>query len=178
VCGALEQWYGAYCRIKWLTDIFVGSKKVCGILSEGISNFENGQVEAVVVGIGVNVVDAGFPPELAGIAGAVLAEGDAASTVAKSPNRNSLAAEIVARLLDLFSTSNKLAETMSEYRRRSLTVGSEVTVYPVAGDDSGAFKARAVDITDDAELVVETDSGERRILKSGEVSQAHLSTNA
>jgi BirA family biotin operon repressor/biotin-[acetyl-CoA-carboxylase] ligase len=63
---------------------------------------------------------------------------------------------------------------MSEYRRRSLTVGSEVTVFPVAGDESGAFNARAVEITDDVCLVVETESGERRILKSGEVRQSRV----
>jgi biotin-(acetyl-CoA carboxylase) ligase len=60
---------------------------------------------------------------------------------------------------------------MSEYRARSLTVGSEVTVFPIAGDGLGAFNARAVGITDDAELVVETESGERRVLKAGEVRQ-------
>jgi BirA family biotin operon repressor/biotin-[acetyl-CoA-carboxylase] ligase len=174
VCGALEQLYSADCRIKWVNDIFVGGKKVCGILSEGISNFENGQVEAVVVGIGINVVDAGFPPELSEIAGAVLDAGDNVSTAAKTPDRNSLAAEIIARLLDLFSNPGRQVETMCEYRRRSLTVGSEVTVYPVAGDESETLKARAVDITDDAELVVETESGERRILKAGEVRQACL----
>jgi BirA family biotin operon repressor/biotin-[acetyl-CoA-carboxylase] ligase len=158
-----------------VNDIFVGGKKVCGILSEGISNFENGQVEAVVIGIGINVVDAGFPPELAKIAGAVLGEsGAGANNVAKYPNRNSLASQIIARLLDLFSSPGKQAETMREYRVRSLTVDTEVTVYPVAGDELGVFTAHAVGITDNAELVVETESGERRILKAGEVRQTRL----
>jgi BirA family biotin operon repressor/biotin-[acetyl-CoA-carboxylase] ligase len=174
VCVALEQLYSVDCRIKWVNDIYVGGKKVCGILSEGISNFENGQVEAVVVGIGVNVVDAGFPPELAGIAGAVLDDSGDVSIVAKFPDRNRLAAEIIARLLGLFSNHDKQAATMSEYRTRSLTIGTEVTVFPVAGDETGAFKARAVDITDDAELVVEAESGERRFLKAGEVQYSRI----
>jgi BirA family biotin operon repressor/biotin-[acetyl-CoA-carboxylase] ligase len=164
VCASLEGLYGVECRIKWVNDIFVNGKKVCGILSEGVSNFETGQVESVVVGIGVNVREAkeGFPGEIQRIAGSVLGKKGAV-------NRNQLAAEIVVRLLELFEGADILA-MMREYRRRSLTLGSEIIVYPVAGDKASSFRARAVGITDEAELVVETDSGERRTLKAGEVS--------
>jgi BirA family biotin operon repressor/biotin-[acetyl-CoA-carboxylase] ligase len=171
VCGALEHLYGVDCRIKWVNDILVSGKKVCGILTEGICNPVNGQVETVVVGIGINVIDAGFPPELTEIAGAVLKEHGTASISATPPSRNRLATEIISRLRDLFSSPGKQEEAMGEYRDRSATVGSFVIVYPVAGDDKGAFKAKAVGITTDAALIVETENGERRILTAGEVGK-------
>jgi BirA family biotin operon repressor/biotin-[acetyl-CoA-carboxylase] ligase len=171
VCASLEGLYGVECRIKWVNDIFVNGKKVCGILSEGVSNFETGQVESVVVGLGVNIREAkdGFPGEISKIAGGVLGKGGMRNEEGGIAPRNRLAAEIVFRLLELFEGADTLA-MMGEYRRRSLTLGSEIIVYPVAGDEASSFRARAVGITDEAELVVETDSGEQRTLKAGEVS--------
>jgi len=72
VCRMLERYCGVRPRIKWVNDILVGSKKVCGILCEAVCG-QDGSVGAVIVGVGVNTQDEGyvFPDELKGIAGAV-----------------------------------------------------------------------------------------------------------
>ena len=48
--------------LKWPNDVLIDGKKVCGILTE--MNSEATQVRHIVVGIGINVNQASFPPEL------------------------------------------------------------------------------------------------------------------
>ena len=59
--------------IKWVNDIFIDGLKVCGILTEGAFNMENGGLDYAIVGIGINVLppEGGFPEELKNIAGAI-----------------------------------------------------------------------------------------------------------
>lgn len=66
-------------EIKWVNDLLLDSKKVCGILAEGaplrsVSNTSPNAfaaIEYIVIGIGINLSDSGFPSELAGIAGSL-----------------------------------------------------------------------------------------------------------
>lgn len=54
--------HGVEARIKWPNDIWVGDKKICGIL---IENVLNGQyVGASIIGIGLNINETGWPEEL------------------------------------------------------------------------------------------------------------------
>ncbi len=170
---AVERLTGTECHIKWVNDVFCGGKKVCGILSEGISSFETGRVESLVTGIGINVrrPPDDFPAEIRGIAGALFG-GASNQPVPPANFRNNMAAQVLHYLFGFFeglSSDETWGGVMSEYRRRSLVLGQEITVYPVAGDSSSAFRARAVDIDADAALVVETGTGEWRTLHSGEV---------
>lgn len=54
--------------IKWVNDIYIDDRKVCGILTEGELELESGQMKYLVVGIGLNVNNPDFPPELASLA--------------------------------------------------------------------------------------------------------------
>lgn len=54
--------YGLTPDIKWVNDIHVDEKKICGILAETAETKEG---IAVVVGVGVNLTSANFPPEIA-----------------------------------------------------------------------------------------------------------------
>ncbi|MDR3311918.1 MAG: biotin--[acetyl-CoA-carboxylase] ligase [Spirochaetaceae bacterium] len=175
VCMALGDLYNADCRIKWVNDIFLKGKKVCGILCEGIGGLETGRVEAVVAGIGINLREpsGGFPPEIAHVAGAVLTEAASAGWLIPT-RRNELAAAVIRYALKFFSDENLRPAMLEEYRRRSLILGREVTVHPLAGvsadGEDGSYRARAVAITDDAALVVQTPDGGQRVLQAGEVS--------
>lgn len=51
--------------LKWPNDVLIDGKKVCGILTE--MNSEATQVRFIVVGIGINVNQKTFPPELGAI---------------------------------------------------------------------------------------------------------------
>ena len=53
-------------RIKWVNDLFLNGRKLCGILTEGGASLESGLLEQVVIGIGINIrhTKTAFPPEL------------------------------------------------------------------------------------------------------------------
>ena len=75
VCRALEA-CGVQPGIKWTNDLVLGTKKLCGILTELTVEAETGTVDSIVAGIGVNVRQRpeDFPPELRAIAGSVRSE--------------------------------------------------------------------------------------------------------
>ncbi|AEE17926.1 biotin--[acetyl-CoA-carboxylase] ligase [Treponema brennaborense] len=192
VCRALSRVYGVDARIKWVNDVFLHGKKICGILTEGVSNFETGIIEAAVVGIGVNIAESGdgFPDQIARVAGTVLpSAGDEPAAASGGLRRNELAAALVYEVMRALDESGGYAAesataertavdtgasvnpVMREYRERSLfTGGQELTVFPLAGDASSGYAARFVSIDDGARLIVELPDGTRRALGSGEVT--------
>ena len=175
VCRALDC-FGVQSQIKWVNDIFVRGKKVCGILTEGIVNMERRTVDAVVVGIGINVKTGkdGFPEELRHIAGSLIPEQDkktlpsapaAAASATLVIDRNELAAAVISELLGAFSGNTPFVTLMQEYKKRSLILGKKICV----ASEQGEYTALAVDITDEAHLIVETENKEQKELLSGEV---------
>ena len=84
--------------IKWVNDLYYQGKKVCGILTEAVTDFESGEIQFAVVGLGLTLYEPenGFPPELTDIAGALYKHCQEAVAV----NRNQLAAAIVNCLLE------------------------------------------------------------------------------
>jgi BirA family transcriptional regulator, biotin operon repressor / biotin---[acetyl-CoA-carboxylase] ligase len=169
VCRAVESCYGAACQIKWVNDVFAGGKKICGILTEGISNFETGIIEAAIVGIGINLSDSGFSPELANVAGSI--EGALKASVCDIPrvSRNVLTAHVAAELLALFDSGDS-SGMLDEYRKRSFLTGKTLFVNPAAGMTGTPYKAKVTGISDDAGLVVQLEDGSTKTLHSGEVS--------
>ncbi len=74
VCRAIQQTCGAVCGIKWCNDVVLNGKKLCGILTES-SLRPDGGAEWLVVGIGVNVAQTAFPPDIADIAASLAMQG-------------------------------------------------------------------------------------------------------
>ena len=70
---AIEEVSGRRTAVKWVNDILLDGRKVCGILTEGSVDPLTGLLRYAVVGIGVNITPPpdGFPPELRTVAGAV-----------------------------------------------------------------------------------------------------------
>ena len=54
---------GINCKIKWPNDIYVGNKKICGMLIENKLD-SGGMVAHSIIGIGININQTAFPPEL------------------------------------------------------------------------------------------------------------------
>src|SRR3712207_2453944 len=71
VCKAIEEVSGVRAKIKWVNDIFVGGKKVCGILTEAQTNFETGKINGLVIGIGINCFSNNMPEDIQNIAGSI-----------------------------------------------------------------------------------------------------------
>lgn len=147
--------FGVKSNIKWVNDIFIDTKKVCGILTEGIINMETGRISAFIVGIGVNVKDSLFPDDLQHIAGSV---NNADLT------RNALLSSILNHLFLVF-LAKETDVIMQEYKTRSFLIGKKIQVI----DANQNYEAFVVDITPQAHLVVKTDNGELKTLVSGEV---------
>ncbi|MEA3440118.1 MAG: biotin--[acetyl-CoA-carboxylase] ligase [Chloroflexota bacterium] len=59
VCDALDQNYGLDAHIKWPNDVLVGGRKICGVLSE--ASWLGDRLQAVILGVGVNVLQDGVP---------------------------------------------------------------------------------------------------------------------
>lgn len=165
VCRALKCVYGADASIKWVNDVFLRGKKVCGILTEGVTNFETGRIDSAVVGIGINILPGSFPPELADAAGAVFDDGNA------DTKRSALAAGVITGVLGIYTSGEGgIAEAMEEYRGRSLLTGMTITVSPVINQTEKNYTAVVQGVTDDAKLIVKTGDGRIRALESGEVT--------
>ena len=70
VCRMLERHCDGRPQIKWVNDILVDGKKVCGILCEAVCG-PTGRIGAVIVGVGVNTGQCPFPEDIRDIAGTV-----------------------------------------------------------------------------------------------------------
>ncbi len=162
VCETIEELSGLETQIKWVNDVLIAGKKVCGILTEGSLDCESGQLSYAVVGVGVNtaVPKGDFPPALRQIAGAVFGED-------RPPMlRSRLAAGILDRLMAYCVKPDDPA-VFEAYRRRSLVPGREITVLS-PGREPEAATALALDT--DFGLLVRLPDGSVKKLSSGEVS--------
>jgi BirA family transcriptional regulator, biotin operon repressor / biotin---[acetyl-CoA-carboxylase] ligase len=72
IAEALRAATGIDAAIKWPNDVVIGWRKVCGILAEGAA--AGGRVQHVILGYGVNVLPAAYPPEIAERATSIEAE--------------------------------------------------------------------------------------------------------
>lgn len=145
VCRAIEKVTGKHVEIKWVNDLFLNGKKVCGILTEAQSDLESGRIERLITGIGVNCYHGSFPPEVSEIAGSL-----AESTSEFS--RESLAAAMINEVLPLI-TDPDTSRFLDEYRERCFILGREIKIHPSYND--AGIRARAIDISDDGGLIVE-----------------------
>lgn len=147
VSRAVEDVAGRETGIKWVNDVLIGGKKVCGILAEARA----GEHLDVALGIGVNVFS--VPEGLEDTAGAVF-------SAPAEQAREKLSAAI---LNELFATD---CDVHAEYVRRCVVPGHEVTVHGAGG----TYRARALAVDERFHLIVERSDGSREALDSGEVS--------
>ena len=162
VCEAIETLCHKQPKIKWVNDIFLGQKKLCGILTEAVTDFESGQIGWIVVGIGINFT-AEFPGELADIAASLFTGEPPAVT------RNRLIAEVVNRMLSMGEQRGEQA-LLEAYKQRLMMLGKQVLVTG-SGED---YTATAFDIDETGRLLVRRATGEVQALSSGEVSIVNL----
>lgn len=158
VAEAVEKLSGQDVNIKWVNDVYMNGKKICGILTEAGFDFEGGTVDYAVIGIGINVLGTDFPDELINIATSIEKE------TGLKISRNDLAAEVLNNLENM-SNEIKDKKYLDIYRKKSNVIGKRIKVTY----GSQVFYAEALDINENAALIVKTDNG-IKILNSGEVS--------
>ncbi len=160
VCEAIESISKKAPKIKWVNDIFIDGKKVCGILTEAVTDFESGGLDWVVLGIGINVYirTEDFPGDLQYIATSIYPD-------EKMPGvRNKLSAEIINRILG-FETLPNETEIFKKYKKRLMMLGKEITVI----QNQMEYKAIAIDVDSFGHLIVKNENGEIITLSSGEI---------
>ena len=159
MCQAIEAVTGQQPGIKWVNDIFLHGKKVCGILTEAAVGLETGALDYMVLGAGGNLYPPvkGFPEEIQPIAGSVLER-----SCPEAKNR--LVGEFLNRFWD-FYTHPECRTYLEDYRSRSLAIGQNVTVLSAGR----AVSAYAYGIDDDFRLLVRYENGDTEALSYGEI---------
>ncbi len=152
---AIERLCDADVGVKWVNDLYIRNRKVCGILTEG-ECAADGTLTYAILGIGINVAPTEFPADIP--ATSLADEGYCVS-------RASLIAAVLEEWEHLY-TAYDPATVLAESRRRSVVIGRAVTVRQ--GD--AAYSAVAEDITEHGHLLVRTAAGDTVTLSSGEVS--------
>ena len=155
----IEKLSGTNPQIKWVNDIYLGGKKLAGILTEGKAD-ENGEsLGYAVVGIGINLLKQEFDSEVKSIATTLEDE------CGKKVDVNTLAAMIVKEFFENIPLAGT-TEIAKEYKSRSFLIGERVNVIK----PTETYEALVTDITDKCELVLKLDDGKTEILSTGEVS--------
>jgi BirA family biotin operon repressor/biotin-[acetyl-CoA-carboxylase] ligase len=159
---AINEIFGVQVGIKWVNDLFLGDKKVCGILTEAVFGTKIGMVESAVLGIGTNITrpEQGFGGLLDEVATAI---------AGRNRGENNERCRFIAAVLDNFWEFYQDLEGrkfLDEYRARSIVLGKDIRVL----SDENQRCARAIDIDDECGLVVRFEDGEMATLNSGEVS--------
>ncbi len=140
--------------VKWVNDLLLDGRKVCGILTE--AKTELGNISRVVVGIGINLKSIEFPEELRERAGAVGFEGD----------RLALAAEIAKRLSQYIGLDR--CEIARAYEKSLTRLGerAEITDY---ADGQRRISGVLLGVDENCFLRLRLDDGTVRTLSSGEI---------
>lgn len=166
VCRAIRKVLGEEPEIKWVNDVYLRGKKICGILTEAVSDFESGRIDTVVVGIGINyrIPEGGYPEELNDIIGAVCTQDQVIP-------RNTLVAAVLNELYALYEGLSQRTY-MEDYRKWSNVIGKEVRYSTgVDNSDQAAWEyGTALDIDEDGGLIVRLQNGEEKVLRTGEIT--------
>lgn len=153
VCRAIEKLTDKKPKIKWVNDVYLDGKKICGILTEAMSNFEDGTVDSVIIGIGVNINTSDFPDNVKG-----------AGCLDVNISRSRLIGAIADELLNIAGGDYK--SFIDYYRSHSLVIGEKIKFI----QNGRVTPALAVAIDETGGLEVELENGEHTTLRSGEIS--------
>ncbi len=156
ICRAIEEVCEQEVQIKWVNDLYQKGKKLGGILTEAVTDFETGTVESLIIGIGLNISTLEFPEELKEIA---------TSLKPTKGSRNQLIAAIINHVFSICEDLEP-ASFMMEYKRRSIVLGQEI--YYI--QNKKYYEGRVIDISDEGALIVETKGQGVIKLNSGEIT--------
>ena len=175
LCRALENVAGIHPKIKWVNDVYLGEKKLCGILTEAESNFETGKIDRLLVGIGINCFESELPSEIKNIAGYI-------TNPLKDFSRNQLITAVANEFFETITHFDR-EKIIRQYKSLSFILGNKILIInPAIAANLGmskekgveGIKARAIDVDENGGLVVEYLEGRRSremdTLTTGEVS--------
>lgn len=160
---AVEKLCGSDVQVKWVNDLYLNGRKICGILTEASLGLEANSLDYAVIGIGINVRHYDFGDELRERVTSI--EDETGILV----DRNILCAEVLARL-EYHLGQIESRGHLDEYRRRELLTGNRIT----ANVGLEKIEGIALETDDNANLVVRLDDGSVRCLSSGEAELCRI----
>ena len=152
VAEALEA-CGLEAGIKWPNDVWLGQRKVAGILVEAGPDF-------AVVGIGVNVNSTGFPPEVA----------ELATSMRMETSREFSLAEVLREIIVKFSLrrlqlGRDFEQVVAAVNERCVLTGKQVALKAADGPKTGTVEG----VAPGGELLLRTEEGLQRLIQADEV---------
>ena len=125
-------------RIKWINDIYLEDKKICGILTEIISDLETGEISSYIIGIGINC---------------------------ETDNKNELIADILNRLFypEIYYKDKEITKL---YQNKLMYMNKKVR-FVINGEESDDFSAVIKGMDDSGNLIVEKSDGTKVHMKKG-----------
>src|SRR5262245_481937 len=154
---ALREAAGVQTDIKWPNDLLSGERKICGILAEAIDTPAG---RAVILGIGINLTQNAFPPELANVATSV------SESTGRPPDREQILAALSDALSDWYSRLSDPGQIVDAWSNRSsYAIGKLVQVSN--GDD--VWQGTTSGVEPDGALRLRTTSGEIKLVRAGDV---------
>lgn len=146
-------------KIKWVNDIYIDGKKVCGILTEGSINSDK-MLDYAVVGIGINVLapENGFPDDIKTSATAIF-PGKTQDYI-----KEKIVADVVNKFFDMHNGND--TDYVRRYKEYSYLTGKYINI--ISGGTTRP--ATVIDITDNCHLLVKNENSEIEEISSGDVS--------
>ena len=148
-----EKLTGESAGIKWVNDIYIKNRKVCGILAERVEN-------SIVLGIGINIYEPkhGFPDDIKDRAGALFVK-------KQKGIFDKIIIEVLSELAETYHNPDR-EKLLEEYKNRSIVVGKKITVIKNGNEEP----AKALSIADNYSLVIEKENGEIEEISTGDIS--------
>lgn len=148
---------GVKASIKWPNDVWVGEKKLAGVLTEMSTRSQ--KVDSVIVGVGLNVNQSDFPAELA-----------ATSLKLETGKEHERSGLLDAMLIAMQGWVDRYVASgvpglASAFEEHSLLGGQDVRVR-IAGE---VIRGRVLGLADDGSLLISDDAGHEHKVIAGEV---------
>ena len=165
ICKAIEAVVPMHPVVKWPNDIYIGQRKVSGLLAETFVGPGGG---FLVLGIGVNVNAMVFAPELEGTATSLLRELPAHVRVLE---REALASVLLKELGGVMRMwGDGFSEALGEVRSRSMLLGKQVRAMVDGREVSG----KVLDLNHEGHLILQLlDGGSLPLSSAAEVRLVH-----
>ena len=158
VCHAIKKNTEFSPKIKWVNDIYIERKKICGILAEGTFS-PGGKLKNIILGIGLNILAPkdGFPEDIKNKAGALFEEDMPQNA------ENKITADIINCLFKILA--GKSDKYIEEYKSLSLLTGKEISYKK----NNIEHKGCVVSLDNNLNLIVEKEDKTTDSLSSGEI---------
>lgn len=154
VSYAVDEVFGVNTSIKWVNDVLLEKKKICGILTE--CKVEKNVCYDIVVGVGINVYKSNFPEDIKDTAGFITEKNE-------SDKREELVIKIMQNFKSFWSGGRD--SLVEKYRNKATFIGNEIKVHK----NGDYIPATAMNINDDFSLKVKYKDGTIEDLNIGEI---------